>query len=153
MAVMKPPDRLASAPAVRRRLLGLVPVAAVAAGVSRRVLAVPDHPNRRWYDAAQSMRQLALTWGDEPYGAVVVFDGFVAGEGPSRVIRDSNPDAHAEREAIRDAQRRLGKEDMSGAVLYSTSQPCRLCEAAAARAKVSRMYFGPDLVDAGSPKP
>jgi tRNA(Arg) A34 adenosine deaminase TadA len=60
--------------------------------------------------------------------------------------------AHAEREAIRDAQRRLGTQDLHGAVLYSTSRPCSLCEAAAARAKVSRMIFGAGLEDAGVPK-
>jgi len=108
-------------------------------------------PEIRWYEAAARMKDLALSWGDQPYGAVVVLDGVLVGEGPSRVVKDQNPDAHAEREAIRSAQARLGRQQLQGAVLYSTSRPCSLCEAAAARAGVSRMFVGPALSDAGVP--
>lgn len=80
-----------------------------------------------------------------------MLNGALLGEGPSRVVKNQNPDAHAEREAIRDAQLKLGRERLDGATLYSTSRPCRACEAAAARAGVSRMYFGPALSDAGAP--
>ena len=110
------------------------------------------HPDPRWYEAALSMLRQAESWGDQPYGAVLVLEGTLVGEGPSRVVKLRDNDAHAEREAIRDAQRRLGRKELPGAVLYSTSRPCRLCEAAAAGAKVSRMYFGPTLVDAGAPR-
>jgi tRNA(adenine34) deaminase len=82
---------------------------------------------------------------------LVTRDGLVA-QGPSRVVKNSDPDAHAEREAIREAQRLVGSADLTGAVLYSTSRPCRLCEQAAASAGVVRMYFGPELTDAGSPR-
>ncbi|RYF29113.1 MAG: nucleoside deaminase, partial [Comamonadaceae bacterium] len=91
------------------------------------------------------------SWGDQPYGAVVVLDQALVGQGPSRVVKNNNPDAHAEREAIRDAQRKLGRQRLPGAVLYSTSRPCGLCEAAAAQAGIARMYFGPSLMDAGVP--
>jgi tRNA(Arg) A34 adenosine deaminase TadA len=67
------------------------------------------------------------------------------------VVKDKNPDAHAERIAIIEAQRRLGRLSLAGSVLYSTSRPCSLCEAAAFRAGVSRMYFGQSLQDAGPP--
>ncbi len=108
-------------------------------------------PERRWYLMAEEMKRLAESWGDQSYGAVLVLDGALAGEGPSRVVKNSNPDAHAEREAIRDAQARLNRVNLQGSVLYSTSRPCSLCEAAAARAGVSRMYFGHLLTDAGAP--
>lgn len=111
----------------------------------------PEHPDRQWYEAAVRMRLLAESWGDQGYGAVVVAGGAVVGDGPSRVVKDMNPDAHAERVAILDAQRRLGRESLVGSVLYSTSRPCPVCEAAAFRAGVSRMYFGQSLEDAGSP--
>ena len=114
-------------------------------------LATLNHPDPKWHAAAVQMRQLAEAWGDQSYGAVLVSAGAVVGEGPSRVLKDKNPDAHAERVAILDAQRRLGRENLAGSVLYSTSRPCRSCEAAASRAGVSRMYFGPGLEDAGSP--
>jgi tRNA(Arg) A34 adenosine deaminase TadA len=111
----------------------------------------PAQPQRRWYEAALQMKQFAESWGDQSYGAVLVLGDSVVGEGPSRVVKNNDVNAHAEREAIRDARRRLGRQRLDGAVLYSTSRPCSLCEAVAAEAGVSRMYFGPSLVDAGVP--
>lgn len=98
------------------------------------------------------MRRLAPSRGDEPYGAVLVTANGVVGEGPSRVVKNADTNAHAEREAILDAQRRLATHDLAGSVLYSTSRPCCRCEDATAAAHVSRMYFGPGLVDAGRPR-
>lgn len=112
----------------------------------------PSHEaSARWYEAAAEMKRLAESWGDQPYGAVLVLDGELVGQGPSRVVKNQNPEAHAEREAIRDAQLKLGREELPGAVLYSTSRPCSRCEAAAAKAGIARMYFGPSLTDAGVP--
>lgn len=113
---------------------------------------VPEAPDRKWYEAADSMKLRAESWGDQAYGAVLVLEGRLVGEGPSRVVKNQDINAHAEREAIRDAQRRLGRIEIPGAVLYSTSRPCGLCEAAAAQAKVARMYFGASLIDAGAPQ-
>ena len=109
--------------------------------------------DRRWYEAAAGMQRLAESWGDQSYGAVLVLDGQIVGDGPSRVVLRGDANAHAEREAIRDAQRRLGRLKVPGSVLYSTSHPCRLCEAAAAAAQVSRMVYGESLTDAGAPRP
>ena len=136
--------------AARRRLVAgaaLLVVAGRAAAADALPLAAQRH-----YDRAVAMRERALGWGDQPYGAVLVLDGAVVGDGPSRVVRDADPDAHAERVAIRDAQRRLGRQRLDGAVLVSTSRPCALCEAAAARAGVARMIHGPSLADAGAPR-
>ena len=129
----------------RRRFLAL-PAAFAALG------AYAGDPARKWYESALAMKRLAESWGDQPYGAVLVLEGTLVGEGPSRVVKDGNTDAHAERVAIRDAQRRLGRTSLAGAVLYSTSRPCGACEAAAAAAGVSRMYYGESLVDAGAPR-
>jgi tRNA(Arg) A34 adenosine deaminase TadA len=107
--------------------------------------------DRRWIEAAFAMKRLAESWGDQSYGAVLVIDGTLAGEGPSRVVQRGDPDAHAEREAIKDAQKRLGRSDLTGAVLYSTSRPCNRCEQAAAEARVARMIYGADMRDAGPP--
>jgi tRNA(Arg) A34 adenosine deaminase TadA len=82
---------------------------------------------------------------------VVVRDGKVVGEGVSAVVTDRDPTAHAEMQAIRDAARRLGTNDLSGCVLYGTSRACPMCEAAAARARISRMYHGAPVVDDGAP--
>jgi tRNA(Arg) A34 adenosine deaminase TadA len=109
-------------------------------------------PQRRWYEAADAMKRLAVSWGDQPYGAVLVMGVVIVGDGPSRVVKNRDPDAHAEREAIKDAQRRLNRTTLDGSILYSTSRACALCEAAAADAGVSRMYFGADMRDAGAPR-
>lgn len=110
-------------------------------------------PEKRWFDAAAAMKRLAESWGDQSYGAVLVLDGAVVGDGPSRVVLRNDPTAHAEREAIRDAQRRLGRTNLAGSVLYSTSRPCSQCERAAAEAQVARMIHGAELNDAGRPRP
>lgn len=123
----------------------------IALSAERRDL--PSMPEQRWFEAAASMKRLAESWGDQPYGAVLVADGAVIGEGPSRVVKRGDPTAHAEREAIRDAQKRLGRTSLAGSVLYSTSRPCRQCEVAAAEAQVARMIYGAQLNDAGQPRP
>ena len=110
-------------------------------------------PERRWYEAAVAQKRLAESWGDQPFGAVLVADATIIGEGPSRVVKLGDPGAHAEREAIRDAQRRLGRSNLACSVLYSTSRPCRQCEIAAAEAHVERMIHGAGLNDAGQPTP
>ena len=104
-------------------------------------------------EVAESMKRLAESWGDQAYGAVLVADGVIVGEGPSRVVKRGDPTAHAEREAIRDAQRRSGRMRLADSILYSTSRPCRECEIAAARAGVARMIYGAGMSDAGRPKP
>jgi tRNA(Arg) A34 adenosine deaminase TadA len=133
-------------PVLRRRLL--VIAAALVAPLGRADVAAPE---RRWSDAAEAMRRLALSWNDQPYGAVVVQGGRIVGEGPSRVVQRNDPNAHAEREAIRDARERYGAEVLHGAVLYSTSRPCAQCEVVAAQAGIARMIHGADLKDAGAP--
>lgn len=130
----------------RRRFVALC---AVLAAARDRADAAPDQ--RRWWEAAEAMRRLALSRGDQPYGAVIVQGGRIVGEGPSRVIQRNDPDAHAEREAIRDARERFGAQALLGAVLYSTSRPCARCQAAAAEAGIARMIHGKDLEDAGPP--
>ena len=101
---------------------------------------------------AARMRQQAIAAGDQPYGAIVVMDGDVVGFGQSRVVIDRNPDAHAERVALWDAQRRLGVQKLDGAVIYATSQPCSICQKALAQARISRMYVGANATDAGTPE-
>lgn len=100
---------------------------------------------------ARALRDQAVRAGDQAYGAVVLRGAQIIGEAPSRVITASDPTAHAEMEAIRDAARRLGGRDLSGCVLVSTSRPCRMCEAAAASARIERMVHGDALTDAGAP--
>ena len=123
--------------------------AAVAAVLSVRAAASTEHAE--FIEAAFRMRDEAVRAGDQAYGAVLVKDGRIIGFGPSRVVFKKDATAHAEREAIREAQARLGRRDLSGAVLYSSSRPCSQCEAAAAEANVARMIHGRAATDAGKP--
>lgn len=101
---------------------------------------------------ALAMRELAQASGDQPYGAVIVRGDRVIAEAPSRVVLDGDPTAHAEMEAIRRAARQLGTRDLAGCVMYSSSRPCPMCEAAAHWAHVGRMYHGAAATDAGAPR-
>ena len=101
---------------------------------------------------AEALRDEALRAGDQGYGALVLRGDVVVGAAPSRVVTANDPTAHAEMEAIRDAARRLGTRELSGCVLVSTSCPCRMCEAAAGWAGISRMVHGQALTDAGAPR-
>jgi tRNA(Arg) A34 adenosine deaminase TadA len=101
---------------------------------------------------AARMKSEAIASGDQPFGAVLVKAGAIVGYGPSRVILNRNSEAHAERVALWDAQKRLGTKDMTGTVMYSTSRPCTFCERALALANVERIYFGPSGSDAGRPR-
>jgi tRNA(adenine34) deaminase len=135
---------------LKRRVFVLLPVVSVCTPVLADT--TKNVAGLRWIQAAEEMRRQALSWGDQAYGAVLVKDNRIIGYGPSRVVKNNDLDAHAEREAIKHAISQTGKEAVKGSVLYSTSRPCALCEAAAAQAGVVRMYFGAEVQDAGKPR-
>lgn len=111
-----------------------------------------DGPLREAMRRAEALRDEALRAGDQPFGAVVLRGELIVGAAPSRVVTTTDPTAHAEMEAIRDAARRLRTRDLSGCVLVSTSRACRMCEAAAGWAGISRLVYGEALTDAGVPR-
>jgi tRNA(adenine34) deaminase len=134
------------------RRSALVLISGLTAGLSSRVEAAPSAEHRDFIAAAFKMKSEAIAAGDQPYGAVVVKSGGIIGYGPSRVVLKRDATAHAEREAIREAQARLGATDLSGCLLYSSSRPCAACERAAAAANIARMIHGADATDAGPPR-
>lgn len=83
-----------------------------------------------------------------PFGAVVVKDGKIVGEGANRVTPDRDPTAHAEIVAIRAACRTLGTHDLSGAVIYTSCEPCPMCLTAILWARIGRMVYACDRADA-----
>ena len=80
--------------------------------------------------------------GKTPFGALVVVDGEIAGEGTSSVIELIDPTAHAEVMAIRNAATTLRRHLMEDGTLYSSSEPCPMCLAACYWARVPRVVFG-----------
>ena len=118
-------------PGIRRRscLLAALPWLTVPALAA-------DTPLREAMRRAEALRDEALRAGDQAFGAVVLRGELIVGAAPSRVVTATDPTAHAETEAIRDAARRLRTRDLSGCVLVSTS----------------RMVYGEALTDAGAPR-
>ena len=82
-----------------------------------------------------------------PFGAVIVKDGQVLAACGNRVLADHDPTAHAEITAIREACRRLGTHDLSGAVLYTSCMCCPMCYAAACWARISKVYYAATCED------
>jgi tRNA(adenine34) deaminase len=136
----------------RRRTVLAFTGATLATGGAVRAQALSE-AQRFFVAEAIRAKEEAVARGDQPYGAVLVMAGALAGYGPSRVNSDSNPDAHAERVALWDAQRRLGRQALVGAIVYATSRPCAACQRALAAAGVERMLVGPTAEDAGRPHP
>lgn len=93
-------------------------------------------------DAAFAEAEDAANRGEVPVGAVVVGpDGIVARDG-NRTRELNDPTAHAEILAIREACAQLGQERLTGFDLYVTLEPCPMCAAAIANARIARLYFG-----------
>ena len=76
-----------------------------------------------------------------PFGALIVRDGEIVGEGVSRVLAEPDATWHSEIAAIRDACRRLKTHDLTGCVMYASGQPCEMCSGAAQRARLDRVYY------------
>lgn len=108
------------------------------------------------YDPAFMRRAIEIseealtTPGTEPFGAVIVRDGQIVGEGINRSVMNHDPTSHGETEAIRDACRNLGTVDLRGTALYSSCEPCPLCVAAMLIAGVSELYYAADMTQAGA---
>jgi tRNA(Arg) A34 adenosine deaminase TadA len=85
-----------------------------------------------------------------PFGAVVVKDGTIIGEGVNRVVPDGDPTAHAEIVAIRAACEAVGSHVLDGAVLYTSCEPCPMCLGAVWWARVKEIVYANDRTDAAA---
>ncbi len=83
-----------------------------------------------------------------PFGAVVVRDGEIIGEGWNRVLATNDPTAHGEVVAIRDACRRVSSFSLEGCEIYTTGQPCPMCLGAIHWARIGSIYYGFSISDA-----
>jgi tRNA(adenine34) deaminase len=98
--------------------------------------------------AALAEAEAAGARGEVPVGAVVVgADGDVLGRAGNRTRELSDPTAHAEMLAIRQACAAEGSERLDAADIYVTLEPCPMCAAAISFARIRRLYWG-----AGDPK-
>jgi guanine deaminase len=83
-----------------------------------------------------------------PFGAVIVRDGRIVGEGVNTVTTTNDPTAHGEVNAIRAAAKALGTFTLAGCQLYTSCEPCPMCLAAAYWARIDAIYYGASAADA-----
>lgn len=80
--------------------------------------------------------------GEVPVGAVVVLDGEVIGRGRNAPVELSDPSAHAEMVALREAAAAIGNYRVENSTIYSTLEPCVMCAGLLVAARVARLVFG-----------
>jgi tRNA(Arg) A34 adenosine deaminase TadA len=115
---------------------------------SKTIAQVTDQDRDYMRQAIQLMRQAGVvdkTGG--PFGAVLVRDGKVLASSGNSVVRDNDPSAHAEVNAIRIGCRAAGSPNIPGAVLYSSCEPCPMCYSTAYWARVSKIYYAASWSD------
>jgi tRNA(adenine34) deaminase len=103
-----------------------------------------------WMEEALREAQRALEAGEVPIGAVVVLDQKIIGRGSNRNITGSDPTAHAEIIALREAGTRLGNHRLEGCELFATIEPCPMCAGAMVHARLKRLVYGADDPKAGA---
>ena len=91
---------------------------------------------------ALSMARSAECLGEVPIGAVVVCEGVIVGRGFNSPIGESDPTAHAEIAALRDAARRLENYRLPGCEIFVTLEPCAMCAGAILHARLKRVVYG-----------
>ena len=116
---------------------------------------LPDNENvaqsdELWMQEALRLAQRALDAGEVPVGAVVVYQEKIVGHGFNRNILDSDPTAHAEVIAMREAGRTVGNHRLNQCDLFVTIEPCAMCAGAMVHARIRRLVYGADDTKAGA---
>ncbi|MBV1874888.1 MAG: tRNA adenosine(34) deaminase TadA [Gammaproteobacteria bacterium] len=97
--------------------------------------------DEKWMHYALSLAKKAESIDEVPVGAVLVKGETVMGEGWNQAITQSDPTAHAEVVAIRQAAQSVKNYRLSGSVLYVTLEPCAMCVGAMIHARIERLVF------------
>jgi len=103
-----------------------------------------------WMEEALRCAQRALEAGEVPVGAVVVSQGRIVGRGWNRNIAASDPTAHAEVIALREAGVTVGNHRLEDCELFVTIEPCAMCAGAMVHARIQRLVYGADDPKAGA---
>jgi len=94
--------------------------------------------------------QRALQSNEVPVGAVVVLENKIIGRGWNRNLTDSDPTAHAEIIALREAAARIGNNRLVNCDLFSTIEPCAMCAGAIIHARIKLLVYGAEDPKAGA---
>jgi tRNA(adenine34) deaminase len=103
-----------------------------------------------WMEEALRAAQRALEAGDVPVGAIVVCGDEIIGRGWNRNLADTDPTAHAEIVALRQASANLGNHRLGDCALFATIEPCAMCAGALVHARLKRLVYGADDPKAGA---
>jgi tRNA(adenine34) deaminase len=95
-----------------------------------------------WMGEALRLAEEAAQAGEVPVGALVVCGGELVGAGYNSPIREHDPTAHAEIQALRQAALKLGNYRLPGCTLYVTLEPCTMCIGAMVHARIEKLVFG-----------
>lgn len=82
-----------------------------------------------------------------PFGAVIVKNNKIISKAHNEVLKNNDPTAHAEMLAIRKASLKLGTYNLEGCILYTTAEPCIMCQGAILWSRISTVYYGCTLSD------
>ena len=108
------------------------------------------HSDELLMEEALRCAQRALDAGEVPVGAIVVCDGHIVGRGWNRNITGSDPTAHAEVVALREAGATVGNHRLEDCDLFVTIEPCAMCAGAMVHARIRRLVYGADDLKAGA---
>jgi len=103
-----------------------------------------DDDDYRFMAEALVEAKTAMDRGEVPVGAVVVMDGEIIARAGNRRKKSTDPSAHAEILALRDAGRRNGDWRLERCTLYVTLEPCPMCAAACREARLELVIWGAD---------
>lgn len=95
-----------------------------------------------WIRHAMQLAERAEQQGEVPVGAVLVQDGNILGEGWNQMISQSDPSAHAEMQAVRQAATTIGNYRLLDTTLYVTLEPCSMCAGMLVHSRIKRLVFG-----------
>ena len=110
---------------------------------------MPPQPNPEFLRRAIALAtRNVLTSTGGPFGAVVVREGKIVGEGANSATATNDPTAHAEVNAIRAAAKTLRTFTLAGCELYTSCEPCPMCLAASYWARLDAIYYGCSAADA-----
>ena len=105
---------------------------------------VTPETDELWMQQALRAAQRALEAGEVPVGAIVVHNGKIVGCGYNRNLSDSDPTAHAEVVAPREAGAAVGNHRLGDCELFATIEPCAMCAGALVHARIRRLVYGAD---------
>ena len=97
---------------------------------------------------AIALANASVERGGGPFGAVIVKDGEVIAEGSNSVTLNTDPTAHAEVTAIREACRKLGTFHLEDCTIYTSCEPCPMCLGAIYWAGIKQIFYGNNRKDA-----